>query len=588
MNNLESLINIICKAFPEADSDYTFKYPNISKSRNADICRKMEISDQLVIYAHMGRGRNEYIAYTENGISIRTEVSLLFFATKVEKGSVNIRWEELRRVDYSLDGKKFYFDLGDHYWHFGRYHCLGTSASVSACENIADALTRIAQMYKSEEDILEDYGSQFYKAMDEHNYDEAVRIAELVIEKDSSNVNGYKYFGYVCKGNALLDKAYKLSENNSDEEGFLKLIQKGNECLDMAIANQSSLPDDILPCIYLRRGQFEPEPELSRIFCLAAMSSEECYQNALDNYTERTKDYLELVNDHLKTDSQWISECRKDGESDRSWSERLEHLKEDAEQHSFVKMIKSTKASNLIYVVKDVHHLRGCYDPSGVIRNIFTMDALPEELKFPIGHPLPNTLYRPHPMKDTLYIPYEGSEKELFLDKIREFCRVVQCLGAVRVSFKSIKGQAVTSDEVQSWAADLDADIFRNSANFNVDSDSSASKEVSSNDRVDLVQTFNPTKTPYVPDDVVWYNYEIGWQQLAKQRIEGSLLHYELTVSSEETSNIATSQKSRISAAYKNLIVSINGFYSTNFNQKISESEESKWKILVDFLSKEI
>lgn len=590
---LENIINIICQSFPEADSNYTFKYPKISKSKNADICRKMEIPEQLVIYAHMGRGRDQYIAYTEHGISMRTESSLIFFSIKIL--GVNISWEELRQVDYSIDKKQFYFYIkGGHYCR-GEYDSVGKFVDVSVCESIAEALTTIALMFKDDEDILIEYRDQYLKAWEEDNYDKAIEIAESIIEKDSGNKNGVKYYGYGFKGKALLDKSKELKEQLHDkqdkiEQGhILKLLEEGNDYLDIAIANLKEDEDkEFVSALYLNRGIFEPNPEMGRIFSIAAMSSEEYYHDALETYKERTTEYLELVNSHLNTDSQWISERRKDDESDKNWNERLGQLKEYAENHSFVNLIKSAKASGLIYVVKDEHYLKGCFDSSGIIRNIFTMNDLPKELRFPIGHPVPNTLYRPHPMNETLYIPYEGSEESLFLDKIREFCRVVQCLGAIRISFKSLKGRVVTTEEAQSSAEDMNADILGHSGNINVNSDDSESKKASSNDCVDLVQTFNPTKSPYVPADVVWYNSEIGWQQLAKQRIEGDLLHYELCISSSEASNITSAQKTKVNAAYKNLVASINSSYSTDFNQNMSDTEERKWAIFVDFQSKEV
>lgn len=205
---LENIINIICQSFPEADSNYTFKYPNISRSRNADICRKMEIPEQLVIYAHMGRGRNEYMAYTEHGISIRTEASLIFFSYKVF--GVNISWEELQQVDYSIDKKSFYFYLKDCNYRHGEYDTVGKFVDVSVCESIAEALTRVAQMFKDDEDILIEYRDQYVKAIEEDNFDKAIEIAESIIEKDSNNKNGRKYFGYAFKGRALLDKYFSL------------------------------------------------------------------------------------------------------------------------------------------------------------------------------------------------------------------------------------------------------------------------------------------------------------------------------------------------------------------------------------------
>ena len=181
MSKIDELTSFICGAFPKGDNDYTFKYPNISKSKNSDICRKMEIPEQTVIFAHMGRGRDMYTAITETGIHLRTEVSFFMIKSKLDKGCVSLSWEEIDHVDYSVDKKEFYIYTNDVYWIRGRWDFLGSGEDSTVCERIAESLTQCASIFKDTGSLAE----LFFKQLNDGDADNALETAEESIESSS-------------------------------------------------------------------------------------------------------------------------------------------------------------------------------------------------------------------------------------------------------------------------------------------------------------------------------------------------------------------------------------------------------------------
>ena len=78
---------------------------------------------------------------------------------------------------------------------------------------------------------------------------------------------------------------------------------------------------------------------------------------------------------------------------------------------------------------------------------------------FPLGHPQPG-LYVAHPILTDRYYPIERYEEMLFMEKVHEFCWLVQCLGATEVSFHSNKGLSVSECMVSSMNTNGEMDMF--------------------------------------------------------------------------------------------------------------------------------
>jgi hypothetical protein len=67
--------------------------------------------------------------------------------------------------------------------------------------------------------------------------------------------------------------------------------------------------------------------------------------------------------------------------------------------------------------------------------NLTHVTEIPEELKFPPGHPIPQKLYREHPLKSKAnhYIPVESYYSLLFEEREAELIRILAELGATKI-----------------------------------------------------------------------------------------------------------------------------------------------------------
>lgn len=235
-----------------------------------------------------------------------------------------------------------------------------------------------------------------------------------------------------------------------------------------------------------------------------------------------------------------------------------------------------------IYIAKDVDALAGCYDDC--IQWLFTIDALPKELHFPVGHPLPNSLYYAHPAKKGEYLPIENAEEELCNDKVRDFQRLVQCLGATDIKYRLVKGQSL-SDKYSgntNVKAGADYKVFKGNAEYN--GQRSGSRDESMNGQHEIVLHFNPNKAPYIPDDIKgWLSVDPDWESLRKQRFEGNMLEYRVRISSRKTMAVSESRMDEVKVAFKSFIAKAHLNFSQQMERSFQREEETEWEYYVKF-----
>ena len=225
--------------------------------------------------------------------------------------------------------------------------------------------------------------------------------------------------------------------------------------------------------------------------------------------------------------------------------------------------------------------MAGCYDDN--IQWLFTIDALPKELQFPVGHPQPNSLYYAHPAKKGVYLPIEGADEELFNDKVRDFQRLAQCLGATEITFRSVKGHSLSESFSREYDVEVGGGYKGYEGNVGYSNKRSGSSSHSAHGEREMVQRFNPNKAPYVPDDVAWLAVDPEWQSLVKKRLEGNMLHYSVRISSRKTMAVTDSRMDDVKVAFKAFVVNAHVNYSQQMERSFQREEETEWEISVTF-----
>lgn len=315
-----------------------------------------------------------------------------------------------------------------------------------------------------------------------------------------------------------------------------------------------------------------------RRYDMAAMAGDNIRKDAKAEYKELTKKILGYMDDDYESVKQieagdW-SKFEPVSEEDK------EFLYEASLGGMFSGMVDYHERQ-FIYIAKNVDALAGCYDDN--IQWLFTIDALPKELQFPVGHPQPNSLYYAHPAKKGVYLPIEGADEELFNDKVRDFQRLAQCLGATEITFRSVKGHSLS----ESFSKEYDVEVgggykgFEGSVGYG--NKRSGSSSQSAHGEREMVQRFNPNKAPYVPDDVAWLAVDPEWQSLVKKRLEGNMLHYSVRISSRKTMAVTDSRMDDVKVAFKAFVANAHVNYSQQMERSFQREEETEWEISVSF-----
>ena len=206
-----------------------------------------------------------------------------------------------------------------------------------------------------------------------------------------------------------------------------------------------------------------------------------------------------------------------------------------------------------------------------------------QSMTFPMGHPQTNQLYVAHPLFQSHYIPFESYEIELIKDRVHEFCSLMECMGATSIS---IDYQQATESENE-----REYDVSR-SGGANVKSYSVEGKQhlnetkrfmQSIGSQLNLQQTYQPFKRPYLPNNLIWYSKEPTWQRLVEQRTRGSLISHTESIETSTTQVVNNDTLSEIEAELKVLLSNANLQISSATSEKLKQHENVVLRIHVEF-----
>lgn len=239
------------------------------------------------------------------------------------------------------------------------------------------------------------------------------------------------------------------------------------------------------------------------------------------------------------------------------------------------------KERKFIMPVKD-KDIAGCVS-DGI--TVFRLSNLPSCVKFSMGHPVANQLYIGHPYNPELYVPYEESEDLFFVDKVHELCYLLECLGAEEICITSVKGKSV--EEMNNLSSNVggSADIKLFSGEGNVQQDSGSQSEAKDVTKRTMKMVFEPTKKPYVPEGLIWYEEQPQWKRLVQSRIGGNMLEYNEFVSSSSTKFVSSSEKKDVTASARYLWMKVHTDVETEAKSQLRDTEDTQWKVEVRFRS---
>lgn len=392
--------------------------------------------------------------------------------------------------------------------------------------------------------------SQIGDAIESEEYEEAIELADIVIRENELDEEAIQYVKW-SKATSYFLYALQIGEQNaSDDE------------LDDAVC------DNLIKANGLFTEYGNEYGWNDNVFYYVMLVND-----YLNNITEARNMAIVLMDsDDMETRSKAIEIY------ERNTDELLDNESGFTEDYPYADR-------KFVYIGQNVNKIRGLYqwdDEERVIDWIFTLDHLPTDMVFPLGRPQPG-LYMAHPVLTDHYYPMESVEETLFMEKVREFRWLVQCLGATEVSFHSNKGMSVSQG--MSSSMNVDAGVGVKGVKVEGGYGNTRKRDESRNlgQEVEMVQRFTPKEQASCPDDLVWYDSDPEWKMLVKQRLAGGLMEYNYKISSSETCQMSENDTNQVKANFEYMMVKVNGSFDWSTDRTFSNAEETEWSIHVEF-----
>ena len=215
---------------------------------------------------------------------------------------------------------------------------------------------------------------------------------------------------------------------------------------------------------------------------------------------------------------------------------------------------------------------------------ILPLSHLPTDLEL-LGVPQDNMLYICHPYKGNLYIPSDEYQLELLRDELHEFCHIMECLGAKRITLSDTHANQQCEAGTHSTNINAGGSYKEYSGSAHVGQQVSQSLDTMFQKELAECREFlcTPDLRPYCPSDLAWYSHRQEWQRKVSSRLEGRLIKDTYNISTSHSETISGAKKLAIEAEVKALGASLNADYNNESDFSIKQSESYSQQIEVEF-----
>lgn len=205
-------------------------------------------------------------------------------------------------------------------------------------------------------------------------------------------------------------------------------------------------------------------------------------------------------------------------------------------------------------------------------------------IMFKNGYPSKNTIYICHPYNPYIYYPSESYQEDIFENQLNELRELLQCLGAKSIEIENLHNQEREREGLDHVSGKIGGEYK------GIGLDVSASKDSKNANFDSLVKktliedgfSFNPSNSPFVPNELIWFPYMEQWKTLARMRLRGQN-HYSIVISQENTSIVNSNEAYQVNADFDILVAKGNLGISKSSRLKASQNTTKKVKIKVEF-----
>lgn len=454
-------------------------------------------------------------------------------------------WEQIKKVSY-LDGCLYFhgYDGDDDVCpiHMS-YFLKDTDNCEYAGSVLAGVLSGVAALVKHEDpfDTADKKADKKFEANDAAG---AISYIQQLIAADDGTYKSYWYF--------RIGNAYARCKSVKDSEKALKALDEGLKYCDEGSPISIWLHNERRSVI-LYSAIDETKTPNGSLHAVADCRRESLLvsQNATDQIIDTDG---RLMKDDAASDFDLMNKAYCEGFCSQQYNDRKVLLVVDNYTNLYQNSISVIKKSDI--------------PATGIT--------------FPVGHPQSDQLYVGHPYIPTKYIPFEEYQLEFVEDKVREFCWLMQCMGATKISISANNDSGRDANVTAQNNAFGSSSYSHTSANASYNKSSGLALIEQISKAISLNQTFNPTKGPYAPNDLVWYQNEASWQRLCNQRMQGAFLHATETIESRKSCMVSGSELQTIKGEMKTLF-EISGEWTKEIEYKFQQQENTTLSFDVDF-----
>lgn len=215
---------------------------------------------------------------------------------------------------------------------------------------------------------------------------------------------------------------------------------------------------------------------------------------------------------------------------------------------------------------------------------VLPMAEIPTNLKFPVGHPVSNTLYVCHPYRTDYYIPYDTYEVEILRDEIEEFKKIMEHLGARHIDlsdmFENNKEMSQQKRRDIHGGGNYEGQY---GAHGVYDAEDNSVITIKLRSVIEGNSDYLLAGKPTLPKDLVWYDHRVEWQNKCESRLAGRLVHDYFTISVSSSEMTTEFERKKIEADMNILLVSAEGGAESSNSYTMKREKERIWKINVEF-----
>ena len=162
--------------------------------------------------------------------------------------------------------------------------------------------------------------------------------------------------------------------------------------------------------------------------------------------------------------------------------------------------------------------------------------SLAKNIRLPIGHPRKGVVYAGHPSIPECYFPYADFHRALFEHKSCELISLLMSLGAKTITVHHEKG----------WSAKMSDNISIGIPSAELDNKIEAEKSRTSKEKILYNAKFKGCDNPQIPANLIWFEHEPTWKQVADGRIKYGSESFSLNLTYNEDYGINGQLKAKL------------------------------------------